>query len=329
MQKVVIIGAGISGLYLAMLLQEKFEIVILEARDRIGGRVYTLDGHDLGPSWIWPHQKKVLDLIEDLELELFSQYTQGYALYQSDKVQHFVPEAQPSYRIKGGMGSLCEAIAKKLTGVDIKLSSKVTQIIEEREALKVVTEDRNYNADFVINTLAPRLASKLIYTPPLVPKICEMLQNTPTWMGYIIKVVVSFKEPFWRDHGLSGFAFSHTGPLGEIHDATTDDEAALFGFASAKNVSKVSEKNIIDQLCALFGEKAKAYTKIYMLNWNDEIYTATQEDKQALSAHPNYGYELCSMGDRLYFTSTESSYDNGGYIEGALAKAQKIAKTIN
>ncbi|MBD3796265.1 MAG: FAD-dependent oxidoreductase [Campylobacterales bacterium] len=329
MQRVVIIGAGISGLYLAMLLQKKFDIVILEARERIGGRAFTVNGHDLGPSWIWPHQKKILQLIERLELEIFSQYSDGYALYQSDTVQRFIPESKAtSYRIRAGMGALCDALAKKLTSVDMQFSSTVIEIVQDREGLKVFSSDRSYNTDIVINTLPPRLASKLSYTPVLAPKIYEKLQNTPTWMGYIIKVVVSYKQAFWREEGLSGFAFSHTGPLGEIHDATTQEEAALFGFASVKNLSNVTEENIIDQLCTLFGEKARAYSKIYILNWNDEIYTATQEDKQILSAHPNYGYELCAMNDRLYFASTESSYDNGGYIEGALAAAEKIAQKL-
>jgi monoamine oxidase len=43
-QKVVIIGAGISGLYLAYLLEEKFDVTILEARDRVGGRIYSIYG---------------------------------------------------------------------------------------------------------------------------------------------------------------------------------------------------------------------------------------------------------------------------------------------
>jgi monoamine oxidase len=41
-QSVVIIGAGISGLYAAMLLEKAgVDYVILEARDRTGGRVLS------------------------------------------------------------------------------------------------------------------------------------------------------------------------------------------------------------------------------------------------------------------------------------------------
>lgn len=49
---VVVIGAGLSGLAAAMLLEERgLEVTVVEARDRIGGRVFTLDdvpGHPEG-----------------------------------------------------------------------------------------------------------------------------------------------------------------------------------------------------------------------------------------------------------------------------------------
>ena len=41
---VLVLGAGLSGLYSALLLEKQgFKVTVLEARDRLGGRVYTLD----------------------------------------------------------------------------------------------------------------------------------------------------------------------------------------------------------------------------------------------------------------------------------------------
>ncbi|MEK6343431.1 MULTISPECIES: FAD-dependent oxidoreductase [Curtobacterium] len=54
---VVVVGAGVAGLTVARLLQDTGRrVVVLEARDRVGGRVHTVRGDgqvtDLGASWI-------------------------------------------------------------------------------------------------------------------------------------------------------------------------------------------------------------------------------------------------------------------------------------
>jgi len=51
--KIIIIGAGISGLTIASKLNHDDDYIILEARDRIGGRVFTNDKNiDDGAAWV-------------------------------------------------------------------------------------------------------------------------------------------------------------------------------------------------------------------------------------------------------------------------------------
>jgi monoamine oxidase len=52
-RKAIVIGAGLSGLSAARsLVDAGWEVVILEGRRRIGGRVHTQDGIDMGAHWI-------------------------------------------------------------------------------------------------------------------------------------------------------------------------------------------------------------------------------------------------------------------------------------
>lgn len=75
--KVVVIGAGISGLAAAKMLQEdpRFEVTLLEGRGRIGGRVWTKPREsqsslDMGASWIHgTRNNPIFDLAEKLSLE--------------------------------------------------------------------------------------------------------------------------------------------------------------------------------------------------------------------------------------------------------------------
>jgi putrescine oxidase len=83
---VVIIGAGMAGLTAAAtLLSKGTDVLVLEARDRVGGRVHSeIHGGclvEVGGQWIAPDQEKLLALLEELGLETYSRYREGKNIY--------------------------------------------------------------------------------------------------------------------------------------------------------------------------------------------------------------------------------------------------------
>jgi len=64
--------------------------VVLEARDRVGGRtlIQHADGVivDGGATWVNPNQTAILDLLHELGIERFEQYSAGdsYAILNGD-----------------------------------------------------------------------------------------------------------------------------------------------------------------------------------------------------------------------------------------------------
>ncbi len=329
-EKLLIIGGGLSGLYLASLLEEKYEITIVEARERLGGRVFSIDGHDMGPSWIWSHHKNMLHLVSELKLELFSQYNTGYALYDTkEKLELFnSPPQAPCARVSGTLSLVIDKLQKNLQKTKIILNEKVMSIKDLEDTLEVQSDKNMYEVNKVIVTLPPRLCTKLEFTPSLSEAAYTKLMQTQTWMGNSAKCVVEFKTAFWRDKGLSGFVFSNQGPLGEIHDASTENKAALFGFVSASANMNNFHESVRTQCKQLFKITDEDIVNIHLLDWRDETFSSAEEDSKALGGHPEYGIDLSHHKNKVLFSATEFSHKEGGYLDGALIRAQEIAKTL-
>ena len=83
---VVIVGAGAAGLTAANELRKAgLSVAVLEARDRVGGRLWTdvIDGAmlEIGGQWISPDQTALIETVADLGLDTFSRYREGDSVY--------------------------------------------------------------------------------------------------------------------------------------------------------------------------------------------------------------------------------------------------------
>ncbi len=79
---VVVVGAGIAGLVAATdLAAAGREVVVVEARDRVGGRLLNIEiggePNELGGQWIAPYQSEMHALLAELGIELFHAYREG------------------------------------------------------------------------------------------------------------------------------------------------------------------------------------------------------------------------------------------------------------
>jgi monoamine oxidase len=102
---VIVVGAGLAGLAAGRKLKQAGKsFVVLEARDRVGGR--TLNHHlghgkvvEIGGEWVGPTQDRVLKLIEQLGLRTFKTFVDGDNIYyRGGSLQRYsgtIPPADP------------------------------------------------------------------------------------------------------------------------------------------------------------------------------------------------------------------------------------------
>jgi monoamine oxidase len=96
---VVVVGAGLAGLTAARdLLHGNKSVIVLEARDRVGGKVYNkplTNGAvtEVGAEFVGPTQDKVLGMISDLGLQIFDTYDKGQTImYRNNTRVPFTPD---------------------------------------------------------------------------------------------------------------------------------------------------------------------------------------------------------------------------------------------
>lgn len=181
-RRVIVIGAGIAGLTVArLLLAYDIDVVILEARDRIGGRIHTVDlagaPVDLGAAWIHgrsgnpvaaiadaygvatrPHPYEPIALWDAVEGRFASEDELDAALAREEGLLAAIPSLQAKLGDSASMQAAIDAHLAALA-LDPRAERHARLILEQyvievdyggpaaRTSLAIFDEDEFYGAD--------------------------------------------------------------------------------------------------------------------------------------------------------------------------------------
>jgi monoamine oxidase len=227
---VIIIGAGLSGLVTAYrLIKAGIPFKILEAKERIGGRIVTKFAKketpiEMGATWFGPQHQNLIKLINELELEVFHQFQGEYYFYDDVNSTHHgkykLPQQEASYRIIGGSSSIIAKLYDRLDEQDVLTNSVVKEILSNKEELIVrLTNGQIYVANQIVLALPPKIwAHRIRFNLALPENLIQIAQKTQTWMEDSIKGALEFEKPFWKEKYLPATIMSANSPFIECYD---------------------------------------------------------------------------------------------------------------
>ena len=330
--KHIIVGAGLTGLSVAYQLTKLGieDFILLEGRNRIGGRILTENNIDFGAVWFQEHHFHIQEILQELGLSGFEQYILGKGIIASKSgvpIEYFEQDSSypPVYRINGSSVSLIERMAESFSH-KIKVQTKITKVENTEEGIVLHAENEIYRCQQAVICIPPKLVHQIGFEPNLPNQLNELLKQTHTWMSQAIKIGLTFSSPFWREKGFSGVVFGQSSPITEMYDHSSLDGKVfgLMGFVNEEFRFESQEKRkrrILNFLENLFGKEINNYITYSEKDWAKEEFT-TIGTSDSLPYKTFYGSTLFNKpyyNGKLFFAAAEMALINGGYMDGAIA----------
>lgn len=357
-KKVIIIGAGMSGLVAGYeLVRAGHDVSILEARDRIGGRVLTIrspfsNNHfaEGGAARIKPSHNLTIGYANHFNLDLDPFYaTSGDYINMSNGNREIITNntyLNTSYgsvlrkeymKIRGGSDLLPNAFSNSSTlNNKIYLGTPVTSIAQQNNSVTVQTSNGNqFIADKVLCTVPLTVLNKIQFTPSLSSE-----KQTAMNGGYryapSTRIYMQFQNRFWENESLSGWG--NTDIPEEIWQPTWDlsgDTGVIMSYlrwTPAENMDALSEQERIDYVLNrwenIFPGATNNLDSGTSQSWAQEEWSKgawaspTSSQDAALANHIGL-----AEGD-IHFAGEHASNDRG-WMQGALVSGLRAANEIN
>lgn len=411
---VIVAGAGFTGLSAAdALVSAGLDVIVLEARDRVGGRVEAIafaDGvaMDTGGQFICDEMPNVMALVRRFELPLTETPLEGAFLVQPQSFagtgssfaesgriraranridprdpaiagltagewlgrQSDPPGAKASFQAmveglwcrpvgeiplwylidndrrtisngnelqyfaEGTIHAAATTLAATL-GQRLRLDTPVASIARKEDSVAVTTGKGDVlTARQVLIAVPPVMASRIAHEPALPEPLADALAAWKS--GTVIKVLVRYERPFWRDRGLSGMIMWRD-TLGLFAcDVSSIKAVALVVFVGGPLAVEWSgkgrafiEAEIRRRLVEALGAEAADVTGLMIRDWVDDPWSGGGYSDVIAGLQAYDAEDILRAGvPPVHFASSELASSFPAYIEGAIIAGREVAARV-
>ncbi|WP_394618825.1 flavin monoamine oxidase family protein [Lentzea sp. JNUCC 0626] len=240
--------------------------------------------------------------------------------------------AQESLLVEG-IGTLTDRLAADL-GDRVRTGHRVTAISRGDGGVTVTTTAGTFTAAKVVITVPPPVAARIEHSPSLPPERISLQDNT--CMGSVHKAIAVYDSPFWRERRRGEFVVLDSPGRAVFDSSPPDGPGHLCTLVSGPEARALDDlapdarrKALLDPLIPLLGAGIAD-----PVGWHEKAWHRDEHVGGGYLALPLPGttggivpMAHSPVGD-LHWAGTETADDHPGYLEGAIASGERVAKEI-
>ncbi|MCB9718972.1 MAG: FAD-dependent oxidoreductase [Myxococcales bacterium] len=238
-------------------------------------------------------------------------------------------------RLKGGAQGLSRRMAEALA-TPVEHGQAVHAVLQEPEGVVVHAGNRSLRARHAIVAVPPALAAEIDLGPARSERRRRAEQGMP--MGSVVKCIVVYPRPFWREAGLSGESISDGEPIRATFDGCSPDlsfcalVAFVIGGSAGGFGARPSEERralVVEHLVRLFGAEAAEPVAYEDQDWSQEAWSrGCYVGLMRPGVLAEVGNVLREPAGRVRFAGTETAARWCGYFDGALRAGERAAQEV-
>ncbi|WP_133645485.1 flavin monoamine oxidase family protein [Paraburkholderia flava] len=240
------------------------------------------------------------------------------------------------FLVSGGAFQIAQRLAQKLPPGALALNAPVYAVDQSERGVKIRHAGGEVHASRLIVAIAPTLVSGIDFHSPLSAARMQLQARMP--MGVVIKALVAYERPFWREQGWTGEAISDHGYFGPVMDATPPGSrhGILVGFFEATPARElagvpqsVRRAAALECLQRYFGAQAAQPIGYIDKDWTSDPWSRGGfVGTTAPGTLTAYGHALRAPCGRIHWAGTESATRFMGYMDGAIESGERAASEV-